>query len=281
MLIRQDWQDPQAVWTVTQPAHGWVAGQLARVWGNATFGSYEPKEEVCLATEQHDTGWAAWDSAPTLDPQTGRPHTFLTVPLDQRLGIWHGAAERLVLPQSRYAALLVSIHASRLHQSSAAKAPEEARRLRALLDDEGAFQEDLQAALRADPVYAPFATPEVVGRNYALLSTCDWLSLILCRRFAGPPHDHQEDTATLERVPTAGDETTLALRSDREPGQGEGNPNIPHVRVDPWPFGVQRVALVWEERLLRGTFEDEQVMRQALRRAPAVTRTLHLHPGSR
>src|SRR5450759_3279039 len=46
---------------VTQPAHAWLSGQLARAWGNERFGRFEPWEDVCLAAEQHDVGMTAWD----------------------------------------------------------------------------------------------------------------------------------------------------------------------------------------------------------------------------
>src|SRR5437867_7196796 len=116
MLLRIEPRDPDPIVAITQPAHGWVAGQLARAWGSAAPGDWEPYEEVCLAAEQHDVAWTAWERAPTLDPQTGRPHSFLTLPLAERLVMWPGAAARLVLPQSRYAAVLVSMHATYLHR---------------------------------------------------------------------------------------------------------------------------------------------------------------------
>jgi hypothetical protein len=87
VLLRAEPGEPDAVVAITQPAHGWVAGQLARAWAwgdpedGGSPGPVPPPEAVCLATEQHDAGWAAWEAAPTLDPRTGRPHTFLTVPL--------------------------------------------------------------------------------------------------------------------------------------------------------------------------------------------------------
>ena len=39
---------------ITQPMHAWLAGQLARAWGNERFGDVEPLEEVCLGAEQHE-----------------------------------------------------------------------------------------------------------------------------------------------------------------------------------------------------------------------------------
>src|SRR5207237_688966 len=83
-------------------AHAWVSGQLARNW---VLDRVEPWEEVCLAAEQHDIGMAAWDAAPELNPGTGRPYSFIEMPLETHLRLWTAAPERM-LPQSRYAAVL-------------------------------------------------------------------------------------------------------------------------------------------------------------------------------
>ncbi len=61
---------------ITQPTHAWVAGQLARAWGNDRFGSFAPWEEVCLGAEQHDIGWHRWEGSPTLNPTTGLVYLF-------------------------------------------------------------------------------------------------------------------------------------------------------------------------------------------------------------
>src|SRR5579875_1229094 len=42
MLVRED---DGGVLAVGQPAHAWLAGQLARAWGNERFGAVEPWEE--------------------------------------------------------------------------------------------------------------------------------------------------------------------------------------------------------------------------------------------
>ena len=53
--------DPDGPIVITQPAHAWVSGQLAQAWGNEPFGDFAPREEVCLAAEQHDIGWLVWE----------------------------------------------------------------------------------------------------------------------------------------------------------------------------------------------------------------------------
>ena len=58
---------------ITQPMHAWVSGQLARAWGNDSFGDVVPFEEVCLGAELHERPPYYLEQAPTLNPQTGLP----------------------------------------------------------------------------------------------------------------------------------------------------------------------------------------------------------------
>jgi Protein of unknown function (DUF3891) len=230
-------RDGDEVIAITQPAHAWVSGQLARAWGNAAFGVVEPWEEVCLGAEQHDVGMTAWERAPTLNPDTGLPRSFMELTIDEHLAMWSSAAG-LVAPQSRYAALLVSLHGTALYERRdlSRLAPADAERIRAFLAGQNVLQHQLRASLHADGAQ--------VHRNQRLVWTWDSLSLGLLLGWA--PYE-------IERVPAAGGEVTLALR--------EGT-------LDPWPFGAPAVALRCEARRFRGPFEDEAEMRAALAAAP-------------
>ena len=125
MLIRAEGED--SVLAIGQASHAWISGQLARAWGNERFGEVTPWEEVCLGAEQHDIGWALWDTRPSLNPDTGLPHTFIDAPLETKLELW-SAAPRRMLAQCRYAALLVSMHGSALYDRGRSHNPGEAER---------------------------------------------------------------------------------------------------------------------------------------------------------
>ena len=141
---------PDGKVAVAQPSHAWVSGQLARAWG----GDVQPREEVCLAAEQHDIAWADWDRSPAYDPKTGYPYTFMSLDMPAKLAMWADGPDRL-LAQSRYAALLVSLHGSHLYEQL----------------DRGAFEREVRATLDA--------ADEEIERNRQLLLTWDGMSLAL------------------------------------------------------------------------------------------------------
>lgn len=235
-------REGDAVVAIGQPSHAWLSGQLARAWGNERFGALEPREEVCLAAEQHDVGMAAWDAAPTLNPGTGLPHSFVEMPIDVHVELWSHAWE-LALPQSRYAALLVSMHGTALYElrDPAKLDDRQAELVRRYL----AEQRDVQRRLAAS-----LGDPPGVRTNQRLVWTWDAFSLALCLDWA--PY-------TLRGVPAAGGaevDVELVPADERA------------VTVDPWPFADPVVHVRTEGRVLEGRFEDEQAMRAALRDAP-------------
>lgn len=260
MLLREA---GDAVIVIGQPAHAWVSGQLARAWGNDRFASPAPREEVWLAAEQHDTGMADWDLEPTLNPETGRPHAFMELPLETHLALWT-AGPRRVLAQSRYAALLVSMHGSGLYgrRNLDDAPPEEAAAIRAFLEERRIFERDLSAGLVADPAVGEAAAPEAVARNSRLVWAWDALSLALLLRWA--PY-------RTEEVPAgATDRAALELR----PAGAEGR-----FTLEPWPFAGDRLRLRCEGRRLHGRYTAQGAMRAALAQARWCTLEFELVPA--
>jgi Protein of unknown function (DUF3891) len=251
VLLRRE---GDGVIAIGQPAHAWVSGQLARAWGNERFGAVEPWEDVCLAAEQHDVGMAAWERRPTLNPETGLPRSFMELSLDEHLEIWWSAAP-LALSQSRYAALLVSMHGSALYERRdlTRLAPADVERVQAFLSGQRALQDELLAGLRADARTAAAADEQRVRRNQRLVWTWDSLSLGLLLGWATP--------FELSAVPAADGEVDVEVR--------EGT-------LEPWPFRDPHITLRCEGRRLAGRFEDEDAMREALAAAPWTTLEIEL-----
>lgn len=234
---------PDSVVCVGQASHAWISGQLARAWGNAEFAAPDPLQDVCFAVEQHDAGMAEWDLHPALDPQTGRPLSFLKMPEATHLQLW-SAAPGKVMATSPYAALLVSMHGTSLMRHREPSAAVEA-----YLAEQQRLQTELLVALGEDE--------ERVTRNRQLLWALDHLSLTLLvegwspASVVGPGR-----VELLVEVIREG----LAI-------------------VDPWPFAGPDVRVSCWGRRLEGRYEQEGHLHAALERAPFRRLQFTLRPG--
>jgi hypothetical protein len=141
---------PDGKVAVAQPSHAWISGQLARAWA----GDVQPREAVCLAAEQHDVAWTEWERHPVYDPQTGYPYTFMSLDMPTKLSMWETGPD-VLLAQSRYAALLVSLHGSRLYKDL----------------DRSTFEQEVRATLDA--------SDDEIQRNHRLVWVWDSMSLAL------------------------------------------------------------------------------------------------------
>ena len=262
MLLRED---GEAVIAIPQPSHSWLSGQLARAWGNDRFARPAPFEEVCLAAEQHDIGWLTWEAEPTLDPESGRPKTFMQVGPETHTALWRDGVRRAGI-YGRYAALLVSLHADTIYGRFFRfdKAPpEEARMVRAFLDEQHAFQQATIASLRADPLTAADAEQETIDRNRLTIATLDWISLHLCWGV--------KDEVRIPEVPVRGEERIeMRLRPGGAPEE---------VVLDPWPFGPERLAVRTEGKRLSERCTDDDALRAALAAAEPVPIRATLRPA--
>ena len=256
MLIRPE---DEGIVAIGQASHAWLSGQLARAWGSARLEAPEPWEEVCLAAEQHDVGMAEWDLAPKLNPQAKRPQSFMEMALADHLELWSAAPAKL-LTQSRYAALLVSMHGSALYERRdlARMSAGDAGAVHAYLASERARQRRLIRLLGADR--------HQLKRNQRLLWAWDGLSLALCLGW--------RDYVAAD-VPTR-DERGVDLRL--EPVAGEANGRF---ALDPWPFASEELTVRCEGRWLGACYETQSELQADLEDAPQVALDFTLVPSSR
>ncbi len=260
MLIRTSGEQ---VIVISQPAHAVISGQIARAWGNQRFGAVEPFDDVCLGALLHDIGWSDWEQDPTLNHETGLPHTFMQLATRVHLDIWENAARR-ALAFGLYPALLTSMHFTGLYErfhDYSRDSETDAREARALVARELAFQESIVAALRAQPSMAPFATDEVLRRNRGLVALWDGMSLAICHGMTEP--------RTFRSVPAATTDADLTL----QPAEGG-------VSVEPWPFAVDRLTVRADGRILPGRYDDPDTMRRALADAEWTTVETVLLPAT-
>ncbi len=243
MLIRE--QPDGAALCIGQASHAWLSGQLARAWAP------QPDEAVCLAADQHDVGMATWDLTPALDDATGRPVGFMGMALTDHLALWSAAPARL-FTQSRHAALLVSLHGSRLYElrDLDAMEPAQADAVRDYLTGQRALQERLAREVGV--------TWDELRRDQARLFCWDGLSLALCLGWA--PY-------TTPEV----DGRTLRLEADVD---GDGGHSLA-----PWPFAVAGLTVRCEGRLLVERAASQAGLHEALERAERVDLRFALRPG--
>ena len=108
MIVRDrgdSWQ------VVLQTDHADLSGALARAWA----GRDGRDDSLVIAAERHDDGWAVWERAPLVEPETGRPINFLDVGVPAHLAFYR-ACIAAVSEQDPYAGLLVSMHGAGIYR---------------------------------------------------------------------------------------------------------------------------------------------------------------------
>jgi hypothetical protein len=106
-MIRRDAGDDWLL--ISQVDHARIAAEIAEVWGNEQFASLPYQDLLVHAIRHHDDGWAAWEEAPTIDPETGAPRDFLEMPISDAAAIWTRSIE-ICLRRSPWCGLWVSRH---------------------------------------------------------------------------------------------------------------------------------------------------------------------------
>ena len=102
---------------IRQTDHAVLSGYFARELGNEMFARSEPEESFRLAATEHDNGWNEWELRPRIDPVTFLPYSFMSLPTQEHMDLYHRAIERVV-KVDRYAGLLVSMHCAGLYDRS-------------------------------------------------------------------------------------------------------------------------------------------------------------------
>lgn len=150
---------------ITQPDHAHLAGEILSLWRADFLPEHPRREELLFAVREHDNGWREADSAPRVDPATGRPMDFLSVPDSLRQEIWRRGVERY--RESRpYPAALIAEHALSLFGRAEGEGwPELLEKFKKNQD------ESLERSIRSR---------EVLESDYAWLRLADDLSLWIC-----------------------------------------------------------------------------------------------------
>ena len=183
--------------------------------------------------------------------QQRSPRNFLETTVEEHLGIWRTAPDRM-LSASTLAALVVSLHGASL-SALRLKGAEDGREA---LESHVADERARQAALRASLGLSESDTERIQRWMW----TWDGLSLALCNGW---------DPFTARDVPARDGLVDVELRrlgDASAPGDGERAEGV--FAVDPWPFAAARVELRCEARRLASSFDDEDEMQRELEAAP-------------
>jgi len=250
---------PDGSWlAVSQPMHALVSGQMLRAWGAKGFALPAPFEDVATAAAQHDVGWMGWETAPTLDPATGRPHQFRQVGAKDHAPMWAEGVRHAIASWGPWVGMLVSRHGSRIYASYSDRHrvnEADARAAEIYLRE--------QVALRARLMAAIGVSEAALETAASLVAVTDALSLAAC---GGIRTLGWSGMAPLE----GGGEVPLDLT------EAEGV-----MTVAPWPFAVPEVALSWTARRFgkEARWTDEASMRRDYFAAPIERITARLVPG--
>jgi hypothetical protein len=237
MLFRAE---PSCVLAISQPTHAWISGQILRAWDEALG------EPLLLAAEHHDIGWLDWETAPTFNPETGRPHLFREIGAAVHSPMWRQGVERALGAWGAHVALLVSRHGGVIyrrytdrHRTDEA----DAAAAQAYLETQAPIEAEWAKMLRLDA--------GALQKETWLVALVDTLSLALCGELKTP--------IELDAPNARGGTETLRLIE---------RPDHPFDFVlSPWPFSRDVLAVEGEARPLpqTGRFADEASMRTWLK----------------
>jgi len=245
---------------IRQTDHAFLAGFLAKEWGNEEFPRPEPFASFCLAAAEHDNGWTEWELEPTLDSRTRTPNTFMSIPTEEHIALYQRGIERLV-KVDHYAALLVSLHCAGLYDRARATMPgfsakyvkaSETTLVTDFVQRLRLQQLRLKTDLRASAATKDFVMEDVLKANFERLEALDRLSLHFCM--------NPRENCVIDAVPqdNAGNEVDLDLR-----GEGE---NV--LTLEPYPFKREVLEVsILARRIPKRLYVDDMDFRKILAQA--------------
>ncbi len=279
MIRREDGGD---FLLIAQHDHALVAGVLAAQFGNADFAAPDPQDKTVKGVSLHDCGWPLHDDEPTLNAK-GLPSDVFETTRPVALKVWAASADK-ASADDPYAGLLTSLHVLSLsvfatsetsfaHEKFDLDDPQERFAVLKFQQHEIARQEDLRQrlGLRTEkPLHHAGLPKEGMQRaedqlqfNFRMLQAMDAISLAAC--CTKPPMSQTQD---VFRKPS-GEKVRLSLGR-------RGN----DVLVDPWPFGVNEIALqIPATRVPGKTYPSDDALRAAFASGSAEVLTARVLPG--
>ncbi|MDQ4105578.1 MAG: DUF3891 family protein [Actinomycetota bacterium] len=147
---------------IRQHDHGRGSGEFARHWGAEIY----PETPTLYAIAEHDVGWQELDDDVRLNPETGKPYSFIDYPLEPKLRAYRHGLDHIEAEEP-YAGYLCSLHYSSFVRDSEEPAAVEFR------EEEAGRRARIEGRL-------PEGWLKNSEYNFRLLQLCDDLSLFVC-----------------------------------------------------------------------------------------------------
>ena len=239
-MIRREGFDQDALshWVlISQVDHARISAELATHWGNATLApviaaTATPlaaiRREVLAAVKHHDDGWQGWSREPDFD-SSGRPRSFMEMPLDQALPIWSKsiARARAIGP---LAGAIVAGHFSALLSSSDRCDQQPARQwLAERSREQSAWLGEWEA------INPAWHTPQMSSLALRWLQFFDALSLWICGHAPTPAESRPPAVPYPLSLPDDNSVTIVAATGHR-PARDASAPRPSLSCLQPWPF---------------------------------------------
>jgi hypothetical protein len=221
---------------ISQVEHARLSGVLAEKciakFGGGAHTLDSVRAELLAAITHHDDGWREWEQSPRLDPQAGRPLSFLELPVEEAIAIWDRSIQ-VARTLGELSAWIVAGHFSALLCTVGQHASETAARdwLRRMAEQRSAWFAVWHA--RDETAH----TAELAGEALRWLQLFDILSLWPCAQYpvAG------EQSFQLPEPFRPESEKTL-VREIRP--SARQLPNEPcRIVFEPWPFVASEFTL--------------------------------------
>lgn len=195
---------------ITQPDHAALSAQFMAQWAADDFPAHPRREQILLATREHDAGWADLDVAPIVDPRSQKILDFVQAPDRVRQSVWPRSIERL--SGEPYAAALVAQHALHVYRDNRSD------------PDWTEFFARIER-LRDEHVSRTALTLEDLVRDYFFVRMGDLVSLFFANHWPGPRVENGytvrvgPESVTIAPDPFAGAHLSFTLSGRRVPAR--------------------------------------------------------------
>ncbi len=247
-MIRRDSGDSWLL--ISQVEHARIAAEIAAVWGSDSVPPLPAPERLVPAIRRHDDGWADWERAPTVHPDTGTPRDFTEMPMAVAARIWSRSIEVCGEPQregSPLGALSVSRHFCHLAEHAHKHRPDVEEQsvaeqfLREQTARQCAWRQALSQQLRDE------AATGLEEQGYRAVQFFDRVSLWLCCAARTVPGEFMYGSSSFMFAPQHA--STIA--------------------VTPWPLQREGLGLGVDAVVLaQQRFDNDAQLRTALAAAP-------------